>query len=73
MYMKTNDKREAARLTSQDSYDDSHCMDYITEENLPTQFAGNKNLAVTRMNTEDYKAAQKQAAFHSAQTTPTPG
>ena len=73
MYKKMNDKRETARLTSQDSYDDAHCMDYFIEEDITTQFAGNRNLAVTRINTEDYKAAQKQAAFHSVQTTPAPG
>ena len=55
--MKMNDKRETARLTSQDSYDDAHCMDYFIEEDITTQFAGNRNLAVTRINTEDYKAA----------------
>ena len=57
MSKKTNGKQEIVRLTSLDSYDDTQCIDYLVEEDLPSQFAGNRNLAVTRMNTdtENYK------------------
>ena len=51
--MKTYDKRETVRLTSQDNYDNTQCIDYLIDEDLPSQFAGNRNLTVTRMHTED--------------------
>ena len=51
----------------------THCMDldFLLEEGAPTQFSGNRNLAITRMNTEECKGTTKQVAFNSAETATT--
>ena len=46
-------------------------LDFLLEEGAPTQFSGNRNLAITRMNTEECKGTTKQVAFNSAETATT--